>query len=302
MLNKTVIHNSCKLCGSSKINELFNCKDHFVSGEEFPVYKCLDCGFTFSNNYPDEDDIGAYYYSEKYISHSDTHKGLINKLYHYARSIMLSRKYRIVSRYSRLKSGTLMDIGCGTGYFAKFMLKKGWNVSGIEKDDKARLYAESVNKISVFDSDKIKNLPPSAFDCISLWHVMEHFHDPDSILKALVESLKENGIIVIALPNNNSFDATHYKASWAAWDVPRHLWHFTSATISKFLQPYSLEIIAVKRLPFDAFYVSMLSEKYKTGKPGIINGFMIGFASWMKSLFDIEATSSLVYIAKKIKC
>lgn len=298
-LNKKVTHNSCKLCGSSKISGLFICKDHFVSGEEFPVFKCHDCGFTFSNNYPDEEVIGEYYKSDNYISHSDTHIGLVNKLYHHARAIMLSRKYRIVGKYSRLKRGTLLDIGCGTGYFAKYMISKGWDVTGIEKDNQARLYAESVNKVKVFDNQELNNLEPSSYDCISLWHVLEHFHDPDSLLEIIVKSLKDNGIIVIALPNNNSFDASHYKAFWAAWDVPRHLWHFTSATITKYLQPFGLEIIAVKRLPFDAFYVSILSEKYKNGRPGLLKGLLVGTASWIRSLFDIKSTSSLVYIVRK---
>lgn len=298
---RTIHLNNCKICKSTNINEKFSCQDYFLTGEAFPLIQCNNCGFVFTNDYPEEIRIGNYYKSEKYISHSDTQKGILNSIYHVARKIMLSRKYRIIFDYSGIRKGTLLDIGCGTGYFAKQMQLKGWDVTGIEKDEIARDYAAKVNSINTFGSNKIESLDPKSFDCITLWHVLEHFHDPDRIITQSREALKDSGIMVIALPNNKSFDALHYGKYWAAWDVPRHLWHFNPENLSEYLGQFGYEVIGIRRLPLDAFYISVLSEQYRGKKPGLIMGMFWGFVSWMNSLTNREETSSLVYIARKKK-
>lgn len=298
---ETIKHSSCPLCVSENIAEHLSCADNFVTGEVFPVFRCSDCGFIFTNDYPPESEIGSYYKSEEYISHSDTDSGLINKLYHLARAIMLRRKWRILKSQTRLSNGKLLDIGCGTGYFPHYMSKKGWLVSGIEKDEKARNFATSRLNIEVFNSDKIFHLDEKAYDCITLWHVLEHFHDPDSVIKAAGMALKESGIIVIALPNNRSYDSIHYSDKWAAWDVPRHLWHFNPETIKLFLKKHGMGIVAVKRLPLDAFYVSMLSEKYKGARFPMVSGLFYGKISLLKSLWNKNLSSSLIYIFKRVE-
>jgi len=212
---------------------------------------------------------------------------------------MLSRKYRIIRKHSGLKKGLLLDIGCGTGYFPKYMNDKGWKAAGIEKDDEARRFAGSINSVEVYDSGEIDRLEAQSYDCITMWHVMEHFHDPDHILKKALEALKGKGILIIALPNNLSFDASHYGSDWAAWDTPRHLWHFNPGTISLYLKRFGLSVSSMERLPFDSFYVSILSEKQAGSKFSLVKGLFYGVISWVNSLAGIEKTSSLAYIVKR---
>lgn len=296
---RTIHLDSCKLCKSTGINKKYTCRDHLVTGEEYPLMQCNNCGFIFTNDFPEEQDIGSYYKSENYISHSDRRSGVVDSLYHLARKIMLNRKYRIIHKHTGLGSGSLLDIGCGTGYFPKHMALKGWKATGIEKDDEARKYAGSVNSVEVYGSDKLEMLKPKSFDCITLWHVMEHFHDPDHIMNQAMEALKDKGLIVLALPNNKSYDAIHYGSAWAAWDVPRHLWHFNLVTISDYLGRFGLEIISISRLPFDAFWVSILSEKHKGNRFSLVKGLFYGGVSWVNSLANIEETSSLAYLVRK---
>jgi SAM-dependent methyltransferase len=298
--NSTMTQNSCLICKGTSIQELYRCNDHFVSGELFSVVTCQECGFTFTEDPPSESVIGLYYKSDSYISHSDSKKGLVNKLYHLARSYMLRRKWKTIESQTGLSTGKLLDIGCGTGYFLNYMQQKGWDVSGIEKDSGAREYASTIMKVDVSDQEKLNGLGESIYDCITLWHVLEHFHNPDTILETIHRSLTNSGIAVIAVPNMSSFDAKHYGPHWAAWDVPRHLWHFTPETISLLLKRHNMEIVSTRRLPFDSFYVSLLSEQYKRGKPALIKGLFWGKLSWLNAIFKKNQTSSLVYIIKKI--
>lgn len=300
LLPETIKHLSCPLCNGDSIIQMYNCRDSFVTGEFFPVVKCKACGFIFTNDYPIEESIGSYYKSENYISHSDTQRGLINKIYHLARTLMLRKKWRIIRSHTNLSSGRLLDIGCGTGYFAHYMSKKRWIVSGIEKDDDARLFASSKLNVDVYSSEKLFRLEEK-YDCITLWHVLEHFHDPDSVMEAIRSALKDSGILALALPNNSSYDAYHYRENWAAWDVPRHLWHFTPKTIELFIKKHGMEIVSIKRLPLDAFYVSLLSEKYRGSRTALLSGFLFGTISFIRSVLNKRKTSSLIYLIRKVK-
>ena len=291
--------NQCRVCRETDFSVLHRSKDFLVSGSDFPVMKCNNCSFKFTGDYPSEEEIGKYYKSENYISHSDASKGLLNRLYHLVRSLMLYRKYNLVKKYTGIKKGTLLDIGCGTGYFPGFIKKHGWEAAGIEKDEQARRFAAEVNNIEVFDQGHIKSLQSNSYDCITLWHVLEHFHDPDSAVKYSIAALKDNGVLIIALPNCNSYDAMHYGSDWAAWDVPRHLWHFTPDTFERYLSGFNLRILKMHRLPFDSFYVSILSEKNRKSGMPFTWGTVIGKLSFIQSMADIRASSSVIYIVKK---
>lgn len=289
----------CKLCGETGSSVLHKSRDYLVSGSDFPVIKCNSCSFKFTGDCPPEKEIGQYYKSENYISHSDTSKGILARLYHLARTLMLRRKYNLVKKYTGLKKGTLLDIGCGTGYFPGYFKKHGWEAIGIEKDENTRKYATSINGVEVFDQGHIKSLQSNHFDCITMWHVLEHFHDPDSALNSAIAALKNAGILLIALPNCDSYDANYYGPDWAAWDVPRHLWHFTPSTFGKYISGFNLEISAIHRLPFDSFYVSILSEKNRQNRMPLIWGTAIGKLSFLKSLANVRNSSSIIYVVRK---
>ncbi|MDA3835721.1 MAG: class I SAM-dependent methyltransferase [Spirochaetales bacterium] len=293
------IHNKCPLCGSGEIAVLFECTDFLVSGEKFPVSRCTSCSFVFTNNYPPEEKSAEYYRSDEYISHSDTGKGMVNRVYHIARKIMLWRKYRLLKNVSGLNNASVLDIGSGTGYFPMFLRKKGWECQGIEISEEARQYAVTNNNISLFSPGDISRYANSSMDMITMWHTMEHFYHPDEYLRFSHRILKETGVLVIAVPNHLSYDALRYGKLWAAWDVPRHLWHFNPDTIRIMAGKHGFTLKAVRRLPLDAFYVSALSEKHKQSSLAFMRGLITGFISWIHSMLKIRKTSSLVYVFSK---
>jgi len=291
-----VHHSECRVCSSTRLNNKFICTDHLVSGKEYTIVTCEDCGFNFTQDHPGENEAGKYYESEEYISHSDISEGLVNKLYRFARSLMLKRKSVLIRKLTGLSTGKILDIGSGTGYFLNTMKLAGWQSEGIEINDKARNYSGREFGINVHEPSQISMLKPGDYDCITLWHVLEHFHDPDGYIAEISRLLKPDGSCVIALPNSSSYDARHYKELWAAWDVPRHLWHFTPVTFRRFIEERGFKIIAMHSLPLDVIYISILSEKYRGSKLHFLAGVIKGMWFGIRSLFNKERSSSLIYV------
>ena len=295
-----VTHTSCPVCGNNDIEKVLIAIDYFSSEESFPLFDCLHCGFRFTNNVPSEEVVGQYYNSPEYISHSDTRKGLINKIYHFARQIMVKRKVRLVMEHASRTPIKLLDMGCGTGYFLHAAKEEGMIVSGIEKDKKAREFANINFGLEVKDNDFFWNLKSQSFDVITLWHVLEHLEKLNESIDKIKSCLTEDGILVIAVPNHRSFDATFYKKYWAAYDVPRHLWHFSPETIENLLSRHGMTLVKQYSMPLDAFYISLLSERYKGSNllARYSRAFLIGLVGYTRSLFSSTQSSSLIYIAK----
>jgi 2-polyprenyl-3-methyl-5-hydroxy-6-metoxy-1,4-benzoquinol methylase len=295
-----VHHNVCPLCGSEKTGLQIRCKDHFISKEDFSIFKCSACSFSFTQDYPEENEITRFYESDDYISHSDTSRSFSDKLYRLARNFMLRKKKRLIENVTNLKKGAILDIGSGTGYFAGTMNKAGWLVKGIEINEKARNFSMSQFKLNILTPDKIQSLENESFDCITLWHVMEHFHDPFNYISEISRLLKPGAVCIVALPNCSSFDAKHYKQFWAAWDVPRHLWHFNPDSFRLFSGKAGLNLEKLRSLPLDVFYISTLSEKYIGSDLSFIKG--ITKAMWFAflSFFNKKRSSSIIYILRKL--
>ncbi len=227
-LNK--IHTTiCPVCGSVEIEHFLSCKDYLTTKEQFEICKCKVCSFAFTQDFPVESEIGRYYDAPEYVSHSDTHKGLINFLYHQVRKISLRSKARLVSKYAEIKKGMLLDIGSGTGYFMNKMKERKWIVTGVEISEDARKYAKQKFGIDSQASEYLYEIPCKTKDVITMWHVLEHLEHLNRVLEYIQGVLKDNGTLVVALPNKDSLDARHYGEFWAAYDVPRHLWHFSPA-------------------------------------------------------------------------
>lgn len=292
-------HKQCPLCESPDISKYLYCTDHFISKVVFPIAKCLRCGFLFTQDIPDEKEIGSYYESDDYISHSDTIKGFSNKLYHLARNFMLKRKIGIVRKVTGIDRGNLLDIGSGTGHFAHAMANAGWQVKGIEINKKAQTYSKEKFGLEVIDPNDIITLQSASFECITLWHVLEHFHDPFKYVNEIHRLLKKDGICLVALPNSNSYDAAAYKEFWAAYDVPRHLWHFSPETLNVFVKNSGLKVCGIINLPLDVFYISSLSEKYRRSPFSFIRGIIKAIPFFLKSFYKKERSSSLIYILRK---
>lgn len=289
----------CSCCDSEDISKVMDIKDHSISQEKFEIWMCNNCSFHFTQHVPTQEFIAPYYKSEEYISHSDTKKGIVNNLYHRVRAIMLDRKYQLVRKYSQ--NGTLLDYGAGTGYFPAYVKSKGKNVEAIEIDPEARKYAKEKFDLDVLAPEALSDgsIKNESYDVVSMWHVLEHLYDPKMYINRFHELLQLHGHLIIAVPNYTSSDAQYYKDNWAAYDVPRHLWHFNPVAMEKLVGEQGFTLVEKKTMPFDSFYVSLLSEKYKNGKSSLFGGFRRGFASFFKSQNNADKSSSVIYVFRK---
>ena len=278
---------------------MLNATDYTVSKKEFAIWECGNCSLRFTQNVPDAASIGHYYRSEDYISHTNTKKGLVNTLYHFVRGQTLSVKRRLIQSATRLKQGKILDIGAGTGAFVAHMQQNGWEVTGLEPDEAAREIASSVHHTQLLPVEDLYSLAPESYDAITLWHVLEHVHDLHPYLDQLKKLLKKGGRIFIAVPNYTSYDAQVYQGAWAAYDVPRHLYHFSPDAMEHLLTIHDMSLNVTQPMWYDSFYISMLSEKYKNGKGNIINAVIRGLLSNLKAFIDKSRCSSLIYVIGK---
>ena len=193
----------------------------------------------------------------------------------------------------------MLDVGTGTGFFLNEMKTHNWKVSGIEKSDDAREFAEKEFGLGMEEPEQLFQFEKESFDAITLWHVLEHIHRLNENMEAFIRLLKPHGKLIIAVPNPTSYDARHYNQFWAAWDVPRHLWHFGPEQMKLFGERHGFQLQSLHNMPFDSFYVSLLSEKYKKSKLALFKGLMHGKISWLKSLSDKKRCSSVIYVFGK---
>lgn len=300
MTKMTTIHTEkCPICDSTDLEPFLKCKDYYATGEEFELIKCKQCGFGITQDFPVQEVVGKYYNVPNYISHSDTNKGVINKLYHIARTIALKSKSKIVTKHAPFGAHSLLDIGSGTGYFLNKMKHNRWLVTGVEKDEGARQYAKSKFDLNVHDHEFLFQIGEKKKDVVTMWHVLEHVEKLNDTLAQIHYILKKDGVAVIALPNKDSYDAKAYKDKWAAYDVPRHLWHFSPNDFELLANKHNFKLEEMKPMYFDAFYISMLSEKYKGTFAGSIAGLFKGGIYFLRSLFDKNKCSSITYILRK---
>ncbi|MEP6594527.1 MAG: class I SAM-dependent methyltransferase [Ginsengibacter sp.] len=294
-----IIRSDCPVCNSENINFAIKAIDHTVSQEEYEIWQCNICSLRFTEAIPDKNEIGDYYKSENYISHSNIDKGLINSLYHKVRKRTLISKKKLIEKHTGTVNGRILDVGCGTGAFLHTMQAAGWQVKGLEPEEAAREKAKRLYGLDVQGSEMLFRLQTEEFDAITLWHVLEHVHDLHSYVNQLKKLLKPNGRLFIAMPNYTCYDQSIYKAYWAAYDVPRHLYHFSPDAMISLLLKHELKLNSLNPMFFDSFYVSMLSEKYKTGKNNLLKAFFIGCVSNYKALMNKKKCSSVIYTAGK---
>ena len=287
----------CPACAGTSFTPYLTCQDQLVSQKLFSIQQCERCQLLFTNPRPGAESIGAYYKSDTYISHDDTRKGVIDTVYRTVRSYALSQKESWI-RSMNGGVGALLDYGCGTGAFIKECQDKGWTVTGFEPDDDARrLAGERTSQKILKDSNELKT--QANLDVITLWHVLEHVANLTDTLAMLASKLKTGGYLVIAVPNPASKDASMYGPNWAAYDVPRHLYHFTPGVLTELIETYGLKL--QKRLPmkFDAFYIAMLSTKHRDGRINYVESFINGLRS-NEAAAKTGNYSSLTYVFRKL--
>lgn len=277
----------------SKHKHFLTVKDYSVSKETFDLYYDETLDMLITHPQPSLESLGKYYESEDYISHTDNKRSLFEKLYHFIKNIALKNKLNLINSQQPTK-GNLLDIGAGTGDFLSVAKKDGWKITGVEPSDRAKAIAKSKGVSFVSSTSELEN---QSFDIITMWHVLEHVPDLDKQIKELKRLLKPTGTLLIAVPNFKSFDAKYYGKFWAAYDVPIHFWHFSKTAIQILFEKEEMKLEKVLPMKFDSFYVSLLSEKYKSGKMNFIKAFIIGLQSNWNAKKALEY-SSHIYILK----
>lgn len=270
-------------------------KDYSFSKEEFDLRWDESLGLLSTYPQPDPSKLSRYYDSDDYISHTDLKRSLFEKMYHLVKEIALRNKLGIINKM-QTKKGQLLDIGAGTGDFLMAAKKNGWQTIGVEPSQKANAIATQKG-LSYIESTAV--IESHSVDVITMWHVLEHVPNLQNQICELQRLLKPNGIIFIAVPNFNSYDAKYYKEFWAGYDVPRHLWHFSKTAIKILFEREKLQLIITIPMLFDAFYVSLLSEKYKSGKMNFIKAFLIAIKSNLAG-YRSKEFSSHIYVIKHI--
>lgn len=273
------------------MNFYLKTKDHSVSQENFTLNHNEELDMLVTE--PQPENLDVYYESEDYISHTDAKETIVDKMYQTVKNYSLQKKIQLITYYTKGEKSVL-DVGAGTGDFLITAQNNKWTCAGVEPNEVARKKATEKG-LDLFSS--LETLPEKKYNVITLWHVLEHLPNLDEQIKMLKSKLAEDGTLIIAVPNFKSYDAKHYKEYWAAFDVPRHLWHFSKTAIKKIFAKHNMKLIKTKPMLFDAFYVSLLSEKYKTGKQNMFTAFYRGLRSNLSAMRTNEH-SSIIYVLK----
>jgi len=296
----------CPVCDAAEIRNVMQVKDFTVSGELFTIAECKECTLRFTRDAPDAASMPFYYKSENYISHTDTAKGLVNRLYHFVRNKTLVQKRRLIEKITKTKAGNILDVGSGTGAFLNEMKKNGWTVTGLEPNADARTMARDLYGLELEDTNRLYHLPAELFEAITLWHVLEHVHELHEYLQQLKKLLSKQGKLFVAVPNYTAADAAIYKEYWAAYDVPRHLYHFSPTSMKVLMEKHGLKVLQYNPMWYDSFYISLLSSKYKHARlpdrRGKTNWLAAGWNGWrsnMAAIGDKKKCSSVIYVIGK---
>lgn len=293
----------CPFCKSDNTKLYLKLKDYFLSQEDFEIFECENCNLLFTTPRPDASVIGRYYKSDDYLSHNEHKKGIVPWIYNQVKKVNIRRKFRITAQNRTSKNGDrtkphILDFGCGVGDFLHYAQKKGCEITGCDLSEDARKYASEKLSKTIVSPEEIFSLPHSTFDVITMWHVLEHIDDLRFQTEQLYRLLKENGRFVVAVPNYMSYDAQHYKDKWAAYDVPRHLNHFHKESLQNIFAGY-FELDNIYPLKWDAYYISMMSEKYIGKGNSFVKGLITGWKSNRRAKKSGDY-SSLVYVLSKI--
>jgi 2-polyprenyl-3-methyl-5-hydroxy-6-metoxy-1,4-benzoquinol methylase len=286
----------CPVCGKTEFRNKLVVEDKTVSHESFAIVQCEGCGFQFTNPRPNAFEIGHYYESDDYVSHNSAAAGLVNQAYRVARFFTMRRKVSLLNKLAP-RRGKLLDYGCGTGHFLAAAKSAGWEVAGLEPSARAR--EEASRRVGrPIGQENLASFEAGTFDAITLWHVLEHVHSLNETLSQLIALLKPDGILLVAVPNVESLDAQHYREHWAAYDVPRHLYHFAPKTLTQLLKKHKMVVRHTLPMPLDAYYVSMLSEKYRAERGGgLLTVLKAGYKSNQYAAQHEGQYSSLLYVA-----
>jgi len=288
----------CPVCNSKNILKVLTASDYLVSHDSFNIMECNECTLRFNSSIPNKNDINRYYQSDNYISHTGVGNTIMNKVYNFVKYFTLRSKKNSVQIFRGNKTGSILDIGCGTGEFIKIMKQANWEIGGVEDNEFARERTE-INVGSTIMDQTAFFASTQKYDVITLWHSLEHLYDLKEYLNKISISLNANGVVMIAVPNYQSYDAEYFNQDWAAYDVPRHLYHFSFDSLIKLLRQDNFRLILSRQMPFDPFYISLLSELSVRRKRNIFKAVAIGVKSYLAGRKDVKNASSILYVFRK---
>ena len=289
----------CPLCGNRGTVHFKKCVDFAVSKEQYELVQCPECGVIFTLDTPDSDSSDTYSKLQQELYRADHPKRLFDRIYYNMRFVTIRRRIKLVESLTRLRSGRLLNYGAKSGYFSSRMADRGWNVTSLEQYHEHRVFSLEMFHHRMMDLPELDNLPVGTFDMVTLWHTFEHHPNPSELADKMYSLLKPNGLLLIACPNTDSLDAQHYGEYWAAWDVPRHRWHFNPTSLMEFCRRHRFILMYHKRIPFDVFYISMLSERYRGKFLRSIRGIIKGTYFWLMTFSRRDKSSSIVYVFRK---
>jgi len=299
-MSDPIHYDTCPICNQANWQPVFAVIDQLISKKSFTLIECKQCRVRLTQDAPGPNEAGAYYQSEDYISHTNTSQGLINRIYQLVRRRTLHQKIKWVEQATRLTGGRILDVGSGTGAFVSALRQAGWRADGLEPDSVARQVGLRDFGISLLESEQLYKLPSGEFDAITLWHVLEHVHDLKGYMREFHRLLKPGGRLLLALPNHTSRDAHYFQQWWAAYDVPRHLYHFAPESIRALSEQTGFQCASLRPMWYDAFYIALLSHQHKSGNSRWLWSVGVGLRSNLSALLDRNRTSSLVYELKPI--
>ncbi len=288
---------NCPACGYTSNTQYLQSYDYFLTQKPFAVNKCDDCGLLFTLPRPADSELPGYYDSQEYLSHPTGLQSLKARIYNRIRKFNLLQKYRLLE--SICEKGKMLDYGCGSGEFLATCKSKGWDTSGIEVNDKARNFAIQQHRLEVYPESHIQNLPKESFDLITLWHVLEHIPNLNERIRDFYDLLKPGGQILLAVPNTDSWDAKYYQEKWAAWDLPRHLYHYNYNTLQKTVERQKFQFVKSFPMKLDAFYICLLSEQYRKNSFPWPLAFVNGLRSNRYARKNNQNYSSIISVFKK---
>jgi 2-polyprenyl-3-methyl-5-hydroxy-6-metoxy-1,4-benzoquinol methylase len=285
---------ACPLCGSASRRSVLVCRDHLVTAERFDVAECDGCGLRMTEPQPSPEAIGRYYESEQYLPMSNARRDAIARVYRAVRRLTVRLRLRLVARHAP-RIGRLLDVGCGTGEFLAHARGAGWDVVGVEPAAGAAGHAAAIG-LTIHRTADLDGIDEHPFDAVTMWHALEHMHEPGVQLTRAHRLLAPDGCLVVAVPNHDCVDAGAYAADWYAWDVPRHLWHFTATTLGRLVGRHGFEVTGVHALPFDPFYIALMSER--RGRPNLVRVASIAMRSMLAAWRDPARGSTVVVVAR----
>jgi 2-polyprenyl-3-methyl-5-hydroxy-6-metoxy-1,4-benzoquinol methylase len=287
----------CPICGDTHQKSYLTTTDYFLTKESFSLTQCEGCGFIITSPRPDDKDLSRYYESDAYLSHHARGFSPLRLVYQFLRKRNIRSKYKLIYEY--VPTGKILDIGCGTGELLSYFKNQGWDTTGVEPDSAARKFAVENYALDVFDEKEISKFSKNTFDVITMWHVLEHVNDINGRVQDIFSLLKKGGYFIAALPNPAAWDAQHYKQYWAAWDLPRHLFHFSQKNIIQLSEIHGFKHVNTYPMKWDAYYISLMSEQYKGHSFPYFNAIKNGMKSNNHAVSG-RGYSSMIYLFQKV--